>query len=97
MIFNHWTKSTEVRPSNIHGDGRFVLEPVAKGEMILLMDTPPDLLEPHKHQTYINHSYAANITLRNDREFYALRDIETGEELVWDYRELNVDVPKDWR
>ena len=35
--------------------------------------------------TYCNHSCEPNCGLNSDLEFYALRDIQKGEELAWDY------------
>ena len=39
---------------------------------------------------YLNHSNNPNVELRADEEFYALRDIEAGEEITVDYKTLYV-------
>lgn len=75
--------------------GRFAAEPITMNELVLILDGVPDKTNPHKHNSYINHSKNGNLTLIEGFKFMANRHINIGEELTWNYNEMFT-VPKEW-
>lgn len=76
----------EVRPSRIHGVGVFALRAFGQNEVIC-----PGRLDGHRTPAgrFINHSVSPNTTsVKCGADIYAvaLRDIETGEEILVNYR-----------
>lgn len=99
---NHWNASTEVRPSTIHGFGRFACEHILSGEVVLIimgrvlpaagnvsrMPIKGTGFVIDCEQTFVNHHADANLILDGQVVFRASRDIGVGEELTIDYRTL---------
>lgn len=102
---------TEIRSSNISGQGTFAKKKISAGEYITTLtgivmttveakkiclakgisdDDPLQigdnlyLILDHSSKV-INHSCNPNASLRNISDLYALRDINTGEEITYDY------------
>ena len=76
---------TEVKLSTIHGRGRFSLQDILKGDIVLYIEGPLSN-KGNDHKTFINHKSEGNLTYKNGY-FYAKRFISKGEELTWDYSE----------
>lgn len=99
---NHWNANTEVRPSTIHGFGRFACDPIPAGEIVLIVmgRVLPNERNTSRmpirgtgfvidcEQTFVNHSRDANLVLDGQIVFRAAREIREGEELTIDYRTL---------
>ena len=99
---NVYAKQTYVADSNIHGTGRYAAEPIAKGELVMVVNGEYVPRQPDNKympllgtdlvivcdQTYVNHSDDNNITLRGQVTFYANRDIAEGEELTMNYHDF---------
>lgn len=59
------------------GDGEYLVESIAPGH---------DGSEPQYLDNYLNHSCSPNVGFTaGDLRLFALRDIQAGEELLWDY------------
>jgi SET domain-containing protein len=77
----------------VHATGRVVLTPVdaLMPDSFWALQIAPGVWleadpESHDPDNYMNHSCAPNVGFaRGTLTFYALRDIEPGEELLWDY------------
>ena len=100
MNDNHWLIANELKPSAIHGTGRFALGEIAAGQTVLILagtiapktgkhipikDTDYCIICP---PTYINHSADPNLMLDGQIVFKASRRIAAGEELLLDYSTL---------
>lgn len=93
---------TDVRPSEIHGFGRFACEHIRSGEVVLIVmgrilpNVGNSTRMPLKgtgfvidcEQTFVNHHTDANLVLDGQVVFRSCRDISPGEELTIDYRTL---------
>lgn len=99
---NRWNVLSEVRPSPIHGVGRFASTNIKGGDVVLIVmgnimpNGPGNDKMPIKgtgfvidcEQTYVNHNGDANLYLDGQIVFRAKRDIAAGEELTIDYKTL---------
>jgi len=99
----------EARNSPTHGTGVFAVEPIEEGAFIGTYQGSPTAVDgTHVLWVddgkgfkgvdgtgvlrYLNHSRTPN-TWFDGRDLYALRDIDEGEELLFDYGEHWADVP----
>ena len=77
---------TEIKESTIHGLGRFAVENISKGNVVLYIAGPLSN-KGNEHKSYINHSTNGNLTYV-DGYFIAKENIAAGDELMWDYSEV---------
>lgn len=73
---------TEVKNSNIHGRGRFAIEPIEPGNLVLHIDGN---IYKNENNSYVNHSRNNNLDWDGNKGWIANRFICTGEELTMDY------------
>jgi SET domain-containing protein len=98
---NIWRIDTEILPSKIHGQGRFTMQTVLKGDLVLIIngEIKPRDKAPRKFpiteelnmdcdDTFVNHSKQNNLDLDGQIFFIANRDIAAGEELTMDYEQF---------
>ena len=85
---------TEIKESTIHGLGRFAVENISKGSVVLYIEGTLSN-KGNEHKSYINHSTNGNLTYV-DGNFIAKENIFAGDELTWDYTEVfsNVQLPQ---
>ena len=89
---------TDVRESKIHGRGLFATADIGKDEIVAIKGghiidratlqreiTPVNEDEREMSMLYSNHSCDANLGMRGEITFVAMRDIRAGEELTHDW------------
>ena len=95
---NEWLFKTEVKKSNIHGQGRFTLENISIGKTVLKLNGAivPKEEAPGKfpvslthnmncEDSFVNHSTKPNLAYLGGTTFIACENIQTGDELTMDY------------
>ena len=98
---NHWLFKTEVKESNIHGQGRFALENIPIGRQVVELkgSIVPKEQAPQKfpvslthnmdcEDTFINHSEDSNLAYLGGTSFVSCKNIKKGEELTMDYSQF---------
>jgi SET domain-containing protein len=99
---NYYNKQTSVTDSDIHGSGRYALELILEGELVMVVNGRFVARQPDNkfmpllgtdlviacEPTYVNHSEDNNITLRGQVTFYANRNIAVGEEITMNYHDF---------
>lgn len=73
---------TEVKNSNIHGQGRFTIEPIEPGSVVLHIDGN---IYKNENNSYVNHSRNNNLDWNGSNGWIANKFIYAGEELTMDY------------
>lgn len=99
---NYWLIDTVIKPSDIHGYGRFAAVYIPKGTIVCVLNGKV-IEKDGKHlpikgtnfcidcpQTYINHSTVFNLELNGQITFVSNRNIDIGEELTLNYASLTV-------
>ena len=95
-------KQLEVRESTIHGEGLFTLEAIQAGELVGVCEVEP-ANPPGPHTLwcdsgpvnvlcdlrFTNHSSDPNVVYYDSLRVVALRDIEAGEELTYNYGKVD--------
>jgi SET domain-containing protein len=97
---NHWIINTEIKPSKIHGIGRFTLLDIKKNSVVLILNGNITLRNDNNKtnmpvvgtgyviecdQTYMNHDENGNLSLDGQILFRANTDIRAGSELTTNY------------
>lgn len=98
---NIWRIKTKISPSKIHGNGRFSLEKIQKGSLVLIINGPiiEKKLAPNKFpitedlvincdDSFVNHSIDNNLDLIGQIFFIANKEIQIDEELTMDYKQF---------
>lgn len=75
---------TQVKSSIIHGNGRFTLEPIPQGSMVLHIDGN---IYKNENNSYINHSPKNNLDWDGNNGWIANRFINANEELTMNYNQ----------
>lgn len=99
---NYWLVDTVIKPSDIHGYGRFAAVYIPKDTIVGVLNGKI-VNKDGKHlpikgtnlcvvcpQTYVNHSTNSNLELSGQIVFVANRDILANEELTLNYTSLTV-------
>ena len=81
---NKWYFQTEVKPSKIHGFGRYTLEPIQKGKLVL---TIYGNIYKNKNNSFVNHSLTNNLNWNGNNSWVAAKNISPGEELTMNYNQ----------
>lgn len=79
---NKWYFQTEIKNSKIHNLGRFTLEPINEGSLVL---TIHGNIYRNENNSFVNHSPSNNLNWNGINSWIANRQIETGEELTMNY------------
>lgn len=98
---NHWLFKTEVKESNIHGQGRFALESISVGQQVVELkgSIVPKEQAPGKFpvslthnmncdDSYVNHSKDPNLAYIGGTSFISAKKIKVGDELTMDYEQF---------
>ena len=77
-----WYFKTQVHTSNIHGDGRFSLEFIPQGELVVRIYGN---IYKNENNSYVNHSVDNNIDWDGSNGWISNRDTNIGEEITMNY------------
>jgi GNAT superfamily N-acetyltransferase len=98
---NVWHFKTSFKKSSIHGIGRFCEEEIKNGEVVCTLGgvlaeksfksgfmPMGENTELRCQPTFVNHSCAPNVELKEEKKFVAIKDIMPEEEICIDYSNL---------
>ncbi len=90
LTLSYRSPKTELRESKIHGRGLFATADIAKDQVEIQIDddlfiAPVTQEERESSMLYSNHSCDANVGVRGEITFVAMRYIRAGEELTHDW------------
>jgi SET domain-containing protein len=81
---NKWYFNTEIKESSIHGHGRFVVDPVPAGNLVLTIEGN---IHKNKNNSFVNHSLNNNLDWDKNKGWISNKDIQPGEELTMNYNQ----------
>lgn len=79
-----WYYKNTVKPSNIHGKGRFALEAIEPGSLVLRINGN---IYKNENNSYVNHSIDNNLDWDKNNGWFANRFIQINEELTMNYKQ----------
>jgi len=87
---NKWYFQTEIRKSSIDGMGRFAIEPILSGSLVLIIDGD---IYKNENNSFVNHSLDNNLDWNKSTGWISNKNIQPGEELTMNYNQW-VDISR---